>query len=247
MKEITDEEFYKKIEDVIEGRISRNKLVKELETDSRTLNNKIQKLSVYNPELYSKFIEKFPYKSKSRDDIDFEALAIEIVKRGMTMNDVIQKYDVGERTVRRRIKEIFKNNSYLYEIYNEVKNNNKHSKSNRPELQQKIDELVLRPVKVSEINEIREKQLEEIESTFNKRCEFVSKEEAARTMGMTANRIYKLLNELYRIRIEKENAKKSPNFKDTLKFNSSNPTIKTYSSETNKLNDEVIEKEGEIK
>lgn len=81
MKEIADEEFYKRIEDIIEGKTSRNKLAKELETDTRTLNNKIQEMSVYNLELYSKFIEKFPYKSKSRDDIDFEALAIEIIKK----------------------------------------------------------------------------------------------------------------------------------------------------------------------
>ena len=103
MKEMSKEEFYEKIKSVIRGEISTTKLVKELQTDSRTLNNKIQELSVYNPELYNEYVEKFPYKSKSRDDIDFEALAIEIVKENMTMKTVEEKYNVGERTVRRRI------------------------------------------------------------------------------------------------------------------------------------------------
>ena len=78
-------------------------------------------------------------------------------------------------------------------------------------------------MQISEINETREKQLEEIERVFNKRCQIVSKEEAAKSMGMTANRVYKVLNELYRMRIERKS--KNQNFKDTLKFNSNDITI----------------------
>lgn len=223
MKQITDEEFYESIEKIIRGESSRAKLIKELETDSRTLNNKIQELVIYNPELYSRFIKKFPYRTKTRDDIDFEALAIEITKNGTTTFQASKKYNIGERTIRRRIKELAKENPYLAEIYNEVKENNKHSRSNSLELQDKISKLILRPVQISEINETREKQLEEIERVFNKRCQIVSKEEAAKSMGMTANRVYKVLNELYRMRIERES--KNQNFKDTLKFNSNDITI----------------------
>lgn len=223
MKQITDEEFYESIEKIIRGESSRAKLIKELETDSRTLNNKIQELVIYNPELYSRFIKKFPYRTKTRDDIDFEALAIEITKNGTTTFQASKKYNIGERTIRRRMKELAKENPYLAEIYNEVKENNKHSRSNSLELQDKISKLILRPVQISEINETREKQLEEIERIFNKRCQIVSKEEAAKSMGMTANRVYKVLNELYRMRIERES--KNQNFKDTLKFNSNDITI----------------------
>lgn len=223
MKQITDEEFYESIEKIIRGESSRAKLIKELETDSRTLNNKIQELVIYNPELYSRFIKKFPYRTKTRDDIDFEALAIEITKNGTTTFQASKKYNIGERTIRRRMKELAKENPYLAEIYNEVKENNKHSRSNSLELQDKISKLILRPVKISEINETREKQLEEIERVFNKRCQIVSKEEAAKSMGMTANRVYKVLNELYRMRIERKS--KNQNFKDTLKFNSNDITI----------------------
>lgn len=223
MKQIIDEEFYESIEKIIRGESSRAKLIKELETDSRTLNNKIQELVIYNPELYSRFIKKFPYRTKTRDDIDFEALAIEITKNGTTTFQASKKYNIGERTIRRRMKELAKENPYLAEIYNEVKENNKHSRSNSLELQDKISKLILRPVQISEINETREKQLEEIERVFNKRCQIVSKEEAAKSMGMTANRVYKVLNELYRMRIERES--KNQNFKDTLKFNSNDITI----------------------
>lgn len=223
MKQITDKEFYESIEKIIRGESSRAKLIKELETDSRTLNNKIQELVIYNPELYSRFIKKFPYRTKTRDDIDFEALAIEITKNGTTTFQASKKYNIGERTIRRRMKELAKENPYLAEIYNEVKENNKHSRSNSLELQDKISKLILRPVQISEINEMREKQLEEIERIFNKRCQIVSKEEAAKSMGMTANRVYKVLNELYRMRIERES--KNQNFKDTLKFNSNDITI----------------------
>lgn len=226
MKQITDEEFYESIEKIIRGESSRAKLIKELETDSRTLNNKIQELVIYNPELYSKFIEKFPYKTKVRNDIDFEALAIEIIKNGTTTFQASKKYNIGERTIRRRMKELAKENPYLAGIYNEVKENNKHSRKNSLVLQEEIGKLTLRPVKISGINEVREKQLEEIENIFNRRCQIVSKEEAAKSMGMTANRVYKLLNELYRIRIESKNASKEKAFKDSLKVNSSNPTIK---------------------
>lgn len=223
MKQITDKEFYESIEKIIRGESSRAKLIKELETDSRTLNNKIQELVIYNPELYSRFIKKFPYRTKTRDDIDFEALAIEITKNGTTTFQASKKYNIGERTIRRRMKELAKENPYLAEIYNEVKENNKHSRSNSLELQDKISKLILRPLQISEINETREKQLEEIERVFNKRCQIVSKEEAAKSMGMTANRVYKVLNELYRMRIERES--KNQNFKDTLKFNSNDITI----------------------
>lgn len=242
MKEMSKEEFYEEIRSVIRGEITITKLAKKIKTDFRTLNNKIQELSVYNPELYNEYVEKFPYKSKSRDDIDFEALAIEIVKKNMTMQAVEKKYNVGERTVRRRIEELKKGNPYLYAIYKEVKENIKHSKENPIELQKQIDNLVYRKVKVSELNEKRQKELEEIETVFQSRCKYVSKEEAAKSMGMTASRIYKLLNELYRIRIEKNNSTRQTTFKDTLKVNSSKPTIK---ESTKKIKNEVQKQPGD--
>ena len=59
---------------------------------------------------------------------------------------------------------------------------------------------------------------------------------------MTASRIYKLLNELYRIRIEKNNSNKKATFKDALKVNSSKPTIK---ESTKKIKNEVQKQPGD--
>ena len=61
MKELTQKEFEEQIQRLIDGNIGRKKLAKELETDIRTLNNKIMELASTNPDLYARFIEKFPY------------------------------------------------------------------------------------------------------------------------------------------------------------------------------------------
>ncbi len=67
MKEIKDSEFEQLMLEVIEGKKkSRVKLAEELQTDWRTLNKKIQLLSMTNPELYKKFVEKYPYKQQKK-------------------------------------------------------------------------------------------------------------------------------------------------------------------------------------
>lgn len=242
MIEISQEEFEQKVQEIIDGKLSRKQLTKLLKTDTRTLNNKIQELVVYNSDLYMEFIKKFPYKSKERTDIDYEALVIEIIKNGMTSAVAAAKYNISERTITRKVKALEKENPYLIEIYREVKKNNKNNIVESKELREKIEGLVSRPVKISEINETRRKELEELEKTFNSRCQYVSKEEAARSMGLTANRMYKLLNELYRIKIE-ENAKKNneenSTFKDSLKV-SSIPTTKGSTNEENNSDEKVI-------
>ena len=64
MIKISQEEFEAKIQDIIDGKTTRVKLIEELKTDGRTLNTKIQELAVYNPKLYKAFVIKFPYRPK---------------------------------------------------------------------------------------------------------------------------------------------------------------------------------------
>lgn len=224
MIEISQKDFESKIQDIIDGKLTRSQLTEYLKTDIRKLNNKIQELSIYNEDLYIAFINKFPYKSKERDDIDFEALIIEIIKNNMTSAEASIKYNIGERTITRRVKAMEKENPYLIELYREVKENNKHNLEPSEGLKEKVKHLIPRTVKIGDINEIRKKELEELEKTFNYRCQYVSKEQAAQSMGLTANRMYKLLNELYRIKIEEEhkgkNSDKNTNFKNSLKVDS---------------------------
>ena len=236
MIEISQKDFESKIQDIIDGKITRGQLTRDLETDTRTLNNKIQELSVYNESLYIPLIKKFPQRSKEPDDIDYEALIIEIIKTSMTSAEAANKYNIGERTITRRVKDLEKENPYLIEIYREIKRNNKNNLKASEELETKIENLVPRTVKIGDINDARKRELEEIEATYNLRCQYVSKEQAARSMGLTSNRIYKLLNELYRIKIEEEHKKKIENektFKESLKVSSSHTTTKVNAKEKN--------------
>ena len=57
MKEITQEEFESIVKDIIAGKKSKAMVIKELHTEARTLNNKIQELSMLNPELYEEFVK----------------------------------------------------------------------------------------------------------------------------------------------------------------------------------------------
>ena len=232
MINLSREEFEKYIDALIDEKYSKADLVKLLQTDYRTLNNKIQELVMTNPELYLRYIKKYPYRQKERDDIDYEALVIEAIKTGIYAQDMANKYGIGVRTIQRKVTKLEKENPELVELYRIVRQNNKISAPTgtlTPEVMGKIDSLVRRPVKVSDINESRRTYLLEIEKTFYERKEqYGTVASAARSMGTTPNRIYKLLNELYRIELERKTMEdesfddttdvKPSDFKEGLKF-----------------------------
>lgn len=58
MKKISQEEFENLVQSLINRETTRKKLAKTLETDIRTLNSRIRKLSEENDELYKKYIKK---------------------------------------------------------------------------------------------------------------------------------------------------------------------------------------------
>ena len=245
MIKISEAEFESKIQEVIDVKISRVDLAKELQTDIRTLNKKIiEDIGVNNPSLYIEYIKRFPYKQKERDDLDYEALIIEMIKNRTHTVSAAIKYNIGIRTIQRKVNAVEKENPYLVSIYKEIKKNNKNNMPLSLDLQEKIDQLVLRPVKISEVNSSRKEQLEEIERIFNNRCQYVSKTEAAESMGMSMHYIYHSLNELYRIKIEEQYVGMDEKFIDSLKVE--------VKSQPTKLpeNDEKAtqkEKEGEEK
>ena len=245
MIKISEEEFEEKIKDLIAGKFSRIDLVQEMQTDIRTLNKRIiEEIGVNNPDLYIEFIKKFPYKQKERDDIDYEALVIEMVKNRTYSVDAAIKYDVGIRTIQRKVNALEKENPYLIGIYREVKQLNKNNMPISEELQEKIDQLVARSVKISEVNSTRREQLEEIERIFNNRCQYVSKIEAAESMGMSKHRIYKSLNELYRMRIENNYTRMEETLRERVKVD----VVPSVSIAVEKnSNEEQIQKEGEEK
>lgn len=206
MKKISQEEFENLVQSLINRETTRKKLAKTLETDIRTLNSRIRKLSEENDELYKKYIKKFPYKPKIREDIDFEALVIKIMKNNTSLEKMEEQYGISTRTISRRIKAMEKTNPELIEMYREYANCLKKSKKMPYELEIKIDELVEKPVTVSKVTEKREVELRK---TLRKFEELVSggmsKAEAARALGYDGYpTIWKKQQELERIATEKK-------------------------------------------
>ena len=243
MIRISQGEFGEKVKSAIRGEKTLIGLCKELQTDERTLVQNIILHSAYDPEVYAQFVEKHPYRTREREDIDFEALLIEILKRRMNSVDASIKYNVGVRTIQRKVEKLKTTNPELIEIYREAKKCNKLDQPYSQELKQKIDTLVERPVIIGEINGQTEKRLEEIERIYNERMlVYPTKEEAAKSMGFTPNRLYKLLNQLYRIKIEKLQ-KQQNDFRKNLK---ANPTTGISQNNDNDENDKLEEvKKGE--
>ena len=103
MIKISQQEFEEKVQDIIDGKTTRTQLQIDLRTDKNTLNNKIQELVVYNPELYRAFVQKFPYRPREYSHIDYEALIIDIMKKGYTRREWDEVYGISSRTIIRKI------------------------------------------------------------------------------------------------------------------------------------------------
>ena len=203
MKKISQEEFEKCIERLISGEISKGKLAKELGTDSRTLDVKIQEMSAKNPELYERYLKVLPYKQKGYDHIDFEALLIYILKQEMTIDEAVEQFGTSRKTINRRINSM--ENKELVQLYKEVADNRKHRVKDSIEVTEKIGKLQQRPIVLRGINDRRKEELLKIESEFNELCKTMTKDAAAKKMGLgSRERVHKLLNELYRIEIEED-------------------------------------------
>lgn len=215
MIDISEQEFMDYLERYANNEITMKDLIKELEADYRTLNNKIIGISVTNPELYYKIVTSHPYKQKSRTDIDFEALMIYIMKNGLMIQDAVDIFNISRRTIQRRVNEFKDTNPDLYKLFKIFIGKDKKILSD-PEIQDKIAKLQYKDVVIGEINEERENYLIDIEKRFNTLVAAgMTHEQAAKDMGYTNNYIYKALNELYRIKIEKQikNNQKSNEFK----------------------------------
>lgn len=137
------------------------------------------------------------------------------------MQDLANKYGIGERTLRRKIDALKKSDDpkdrELHDICKQTAYNRAHGKKMNFELQRKIDELEIQEEEIKQDDkEKRRQQLLQIEKNYNELCRIMSKEKAAEAMGYTYNRVYKLLDELYCMEIQ-NNAIKG--FKEDIKVN----------------------------
>lgn len=221
MKELTQKEFEEQIERVIDGKIGRKALAKELETDIRTLNRKITELADTNPDLYFKFIEKFPYKPKEIK-LNLEELALYAIQKGTRQAAI--KFGISRRTVTRKVNKLKKEQPELYGLFcGKEYIQGEHV----PKI--KKDEYVYNVSKHEDIKRkgnisvaAKRKELEETISEFEKLLATgMSKAKAARTMGYDDYpTIWKKYQELQRIVTEetiRKNKEEQKSFRNSLK------------------------------
>lgn len=229
MKQISQEEFEQYVEAIIRGDMSRAQVVKELQTEARTLNNRIQELAGINPELHRRYVEKHPYRPKERKDINAVQLAIEILEDDKTIEELITEHQVSRRTIRRKLDSLKNSEDKierdLYElcrvagrIYSRRMEKSDNFVKAVNELLSKIERDRIEPAKSRQSN-VEEKRAEllELERKYNELCQTMSKQDAAREVGYTPNRIFKLLNALYRIEIERAASAPNRDFRQGLK------------------------------
>lgn len=198
MIDISQEDFESIIKDIIDGKCTRTELLKELKTDRVTLNNKIQELVVVNNALYMQFISKFPYVPREYTHIDYEAMIIDIMKKGYTKKQAAEQYGINDRTISRKINKVQKENPNLVELYREVAYYRKHQKPLPTELQQIVDNLEVKEVFVGGIYDKREQELLEKERQYT----------ATKMAGISDTEAYgnkrmsKDFSTLYRLEIE---------------------------------------------
>ena len=137
------------------------------------------------------------------------------------MQDLADKYGIGERTLRRKINALKKSDNpedvKLYHLCKNIAYARAHTKKVPISLQEQIDELEIEPEEIKQDDkEKRRQQLLQIEKNYNELCRIMPKEKAAEAMGYTYNRVYKLLDELYCMEIQ-NNAIKG--FKEGIKVN----------------------------
>lgn len=203
MREVAQEEFEKDIELVIEGEISLKFLVESYETSYTSLHEKILTLQSINPDLYKRYIKKFPYKPKKNPNISSRAIVIEIMKSGANIHTIVKKYEIPRRTVDRRIAAIKKEDPELYSIYKKYRENPKDTINNR--LIEQLDyEAVIQSEETPE--QVQKKRLREILKEYEGLISGESpmeKEKAARMLGYTPQQISEMRRKIGRIEAEK--------------------------------------------
>ena len=153
-----------------------------------------------------------------------------MLKKGLTADEAAQKFEISRRTVSRRICEL--ENKELLNMYREVADNRKHRRNNGIELNRKISELEYRDVVIGGVNDRRKAELLAIEARFNKLCETMDKGQAAKVMGYgDRDRVYKFLNELYKLEIEEYTQKANEEQIQAANHAETNKTINTKQKE----------------
>ena len=203
MIEISQKDFEAKIQDIIDGKTTRANLIIELKIDRVTLNTKIQELSVYNPELYRAFVIKFPYRPREYTHIDYEAVIIDILKKGYKRRDWDAIYEVDSRTITRKIHDLEETNPDLVALYREASMYRKKQMVLPPHLIDRIERLQSKEILLGDVCDNKRAELLEMERKYtNARIEGKGAEEASKIVGR--KRMSKSMDTLSRIDLERK-------------------------------------------
>jgi len=206
MIEMSQEEFEVEIQRLIDGNITRKKLAKKLQTDMRTLNKKIMEIAQTNSELYSKFVDKFPYKPR-KIQVDIEDLAVQVILHGL--EETSEATGISTRTIIRKIKTLEKTNLELHRLY--THRNDRMTFEQRELFNAAVQKFQKNyRLEISGI-EKREQEIREVLSKFEGLVDSgMSKASAARIMGYDDySTIWKKYQELKRIETEKASVPES--------------------------------------
>ena len=201
MIEISQQEFEAKVQDIIDGKTTRANLIKELKIDKITLNTKIQELAVYNPELYREFVVKFPYRPREYTHIDYEAVIIDILKKGYTRREWNDVYEVDSRTITRKIYDIEEKNPDLVSLYRKVSEYRRRQKQLPEELIKAIEELEEKEIYLCDICDKKREELLKREKEYNEAMyEGLGVAKASKRVGF--GRVSRAIDTLSRIELE---------------------------------------------
>lgn len=216
--EIDQKLFEELIEKVIAGEMTRKQIPKEYHLSARTINLMITELAKANPQLYMRFINKFPYKPKEIENIDFVELTKQIMKQNTTIEDLAIRYNVSTRTIRRRIGKMKGSNEIeissgmtldeLYFLY----------KRYRADELSMEDKSIIQAMNVGKIQnapnsqDARKNYLANLIAKYNEyRSQGMSTRDAAKMLGYSFLDIYKKQGELERILTEQKSKGASNN------------------------------------
>lgn len=221
---IEQEKFEELIQQIIDGKITRKEISIRYRIAIRTINDRITKLATTNPELYRKFIDKYPFKPKAITHINFIELTKKVMKEECNLGDIGDVYDISVRTFSRRVRKMKDSDTLdeltglpqreIYELY---------KKYSRRELSFD-DKILIDNMKIGNIQEQervtdRKTSLEELlQKYYQLISEGLSKAEAARKLGFSYEDMYKKEDELKRIKTEQKVKQKENEFKKGLEF-----------------------------
>lgn len=220
---ISEVEFEKLIQQVIEGEISRKQICAQYHISPRTLNARITQLANTNQELYQDFICKFPFKPKEITYVNFVELVKKIMKEEGNLESTINPYDISVRTFHRRLKKMGDSDVLdeltglkereIYDLYTKYRKNDLS-------LEDKImiEEMRSGDIIIQGRAENRKNYLENLLQQYYEYInQGLSKAQAARNLGFHYEDMYKKEEELKRIKTEEETKQQMEDFKERMK------------------------------